>query len=198
MRHVWSVVSSTGRIRSSDVWPLRLFNYKVKASSGWNLLVDSVQVVGNSNEGRSSFSSIHQLYVLNHDIISGSLPAPQVSVQVNKLFVPTVLCVLLFSFRPSLSVSLRVVEDLPVGLNDVLLLFEIHLQHSFDQHEGDATLWRKRRTAWSQLRDKKQQEGRCDTFHTGRINIWVLSLMWMFTISIILIWRVLKLRTVAL
>lgn len=57
-----------------------------------------------------------------------------------KLFISTVLRVLLRTFILPLSVPFRVVEDLPVGLNDVLLLLEIHLQHSLDQHERDATL----------------------------------------------------------
>lgn len=60
------------------------------------------------------------------------------------LFIPTVLCVLLSAFRLPICASVWVVEDMSVGLNDVLLLFEIHLQHSLDKHKHDATLWVKR------------------------------------------------------
>lgn len=58
------------------------------------------------------------------------------------LFIPTVLCVLLSAFNLFIFPSFRVVEDVPVGLNDVLLLFEIHLEHTLDQHKGYSTLWR--------------------------------------------------------
>lgn len=57
------------------------------------------------------------------------------------LLVPTVLCVLLSGFGLLAFASLRVVEDVTVGLNDVLLLFEVHLEHALDQHKGYATLW---------------------------------------------------------
>lgn len=78
-------------------------------------------------------------------IFSGSLPAPVFLFwppsQLVKLFISTVLCVLLSVFILSVSVSVGVVEDVPAGLNDVLLLFEIYLQNSLDQHKCDATLW---------------------------------------------------------
>ncbi len=57
-----------------------------------------------------------------------------------KLFISAVLCVLLCTFILPLSVPFRVVEDVPLGLNDVLLLLEVHLQHSLNQHERDPTL----------------------------------------------------------
>lgn len=66
------------------------------------------------------------------------LSSPSTSV---KLFVPTVLCVVL-SFSLSVPLSLGVVQDVSAGLNDALLLFEVNLQRSFNQHEGDAPLWR--------------------------------------------------------
>lgn len=58
-----------------------------------------------------------------------------------KLFIATVLRVLLPAFGLSVPASFGVVEDVSFGLNDELLLFEIHLQNSLDQHERDAALW---------------------------------------------------------
>lgn len=55
------------------------------------------------------------------------------------LLIPAVLIVFLaVIIRPGL--ASWVVQDVPVGLDDVLLLFEIHLQHPFDNNKGNASL----------------------------------------------------------
>lgn len=56
------------------------------------------------------------------------------------LLVTTVLCIFFPGFSSFLSASLCIVEDVTVGLHDVLLLFKIHLEHTLDQHKGYATL----------------------------------------------------------
>lgn len=55
------------------------------------------------------------------------------------LLIPAVLIVFLaVIIRPGL--PSRVVQDVPVGLDDVLLLLEIYLQQSFDHNKGNASL----------------------------------------------------------
>lgn len=61
------------------------------------------------------------------------------SVSASSSFIATVFVVVLNSAVCS-SLGLGVIQDVSVGLDEVLLLFEIHFQHSLNHHEGDATL----------------------------------------------------------
>lgn len=51
-----------------------------------------------------------------------------------------VLGVLVCSRVRSVSAALGEVEDVPAGLKEALLLFEVHLQNPLHQHEGHAAL----------------------------------------------------------
>lgn len=55
------------------------------------------------------------------------------------LFVAAVV-VAIFHSAVCSSLWFGVIQDVSVGLDEVLLLFEIHFQHSLDHYEGDATL----------------------------------------------------------
>ena len=56
------------------------------------------------------------------------------------LFISTVFCVVLLALALPAAVFLGVIQYDAVGLNEVLLLFEIDLQNSLHHHKGDATL----------------------------------------------------------
>lgn len=70
------------------------------------------------------------LYTTVHLLISSSASSS---------FIATVFVVILKSAVCS-SLGLWVIQDVSVGLDEVLLLFEIHFQYSLDHHEGNATL----------------------------------------------------------
>lgn len=62
-----------------------------------------------------------------------------ISSSASSSFITTVTVTVLNSAVCS-SLGLRVIQDVSVGLDEVLLLFEIHFQNSLDHHEGNATL----------------------------------------------------------
>lgn len=85
--------------------------------------------------------------------------------------VSTILCVVLSSLAPSLSIyvplSHWVVEDVAVGLGEVLLLFEIHLQHSLHHHKCYTTLQHRER---KRARDKHKTNASSALRHTVQIH----------------------------
>lgn len=71
-----------------------------------------------------------EFYTTVHLLISSSASSS---------FIATVTVTVLNSAVCS-SLGLRVIQDVSVGLDEVLLLFEIHFQHSLDHHKGNASL----------------------------------------------------------
>lgn len=66
---------------------------------------------------------------------------------------------------PSGFLLLGEVEDLAVGLPQVLLLFEVHLKRPLDGHKGDASLKRGKKKKDSEIKDSARHVFH---FHTDR------------------------------